>query len=125
MTTYAVRWREPDGQTFIGRLCSRFSWAHLPAHHDSVGADGLAVARQFAYEELLGPAQRKPAAPAGLDGTAGVHRRADLTAAISSPAPVWELRSSRSSSSGWLIFELGRAAEDVRLTRQTGVLRPG
>ena len=52
MTTYAVKWREPDGQTFIGRLALGSRSLSLDGRQR--GADGLAVRRQFAYEELLG-----------------------------------------------------------------------
>ncbi len=50
MTTYAVKWREPDGQTFIGRLALGPDALHLEGRRR--GAEGAAVNRQFDYEEL-------------------------------------------------------------------------
>ena len=49
-TTYAVKWREPDGQTFLGRLA-------LGPHTlvlEGRGRDGPVVERQIGYEELRG-----------------------------------------------------------------------
>ena len=50
MTTYAVKWREPDGQTFIGRLVLGPRALRLEGRRR--GAEEPAVNRQFAYEEL-------------------------------------------------------------------------
>lgn len=52
MTTYAVKWREPDGQTFIGRLALGPRALRLEGRRR--GAEGPAVERQFGYEELQG-----------------------------------------------------------------------
>jgi hypothetical protein len=49
-TTYAVKWREPDGRTYVGRLA-------LGAHtlrFEGRGPDGPAVDRQIGYEEVRG-----------------------------------------------------------------------
>ncbi len=50
MTTYAVKWREPDGQTFLGRLALGPRTLQLEGR----GADGPVVERQIGYEELRG-----------------------------------------------------------------------
>ena len=52
MTTYAVKWREPDGQTFVGRLALGPRTLGLEGRRR--GAEGPAVKRQFGYEELQG-----------------------------------------------------------------------
>ena len=52
MKTYAVKWREPDGQTFIGRLALGPLALHLDGRLR--GADERPVNRQFGYEELRG-----------------------------------------------------------------------
>ena len=52
LTTYAVRWREPDGQTFIGRLALGPRTLRLVGR--TPGADGQAVERQIGYAELQG-----------------------------------------------------------------------
>ncbi|MEO8290545.1 MAG: hypothetical protein ABI649_06065 [Gaiellaceae bacterium] len=52
MTTYAVKWREPDGQTFVGRLALGPRTLRLDGRRP--GAEGPAVKRQFGYEELRG-----------------------------------------------------------------------
>jgi hypothetical protein len=52
VTTYAVKWREPDGQMFIGRLALGPRTLRLDGHRR--GAEGTAVERQFGYEELRG-----------------------------------------------------------------------
>lgn len=52
MTTYAVKWREPDGQTFIGRLALGPRALRLEGRRR--GAEGPAVERQFGYDELQG-----------------------------------------------------------------------
>lgn len=52
MTTYAVKWREPDGQTFIGRLALGPRALRLDGRRR--GAEGPAVERQFGYDELQG-----------------------------------------------------------------------
>lgn len=50
MTTYAVKWREPDGQTFVGRLALGPRALRLVGRRR--GADGAPVERQFGYDEL-------------------------------------------------------------------------
>jgi hypothetical protein len=52
VTTYAVKWREPDGQTFVGRLALGPRALHLEGRRR--GAEGPAVNRRFGYEELRG-----------------------------------------------------------------------
>ena len=52
MTTYAVKWREPDGQTFIGRLALGPRALHLDGRRR--GAGDPPVERRFGYEELRG-----------------------------------------------------------------------
>jgi len=52
VTTYAVKWREPDGQTFVGRLALGPRTLRLDGRRR--GAEGPAVKRQFGYEELRG-----------------------------------------------------------------------
>lgn len=52
VTTYAVKWREPDGQTFIGRLALGPRALRLAGRRR--GAGGLPVERRFGYEELRG-----------------------------------------------------------------------
>ena len=49
-TTYAVKWREPDGQTYLGRL-SLSAWA---LGLEGRGSSGPAVARRIGYDEILG-----------------------------------------------------------------------
>lgn len=49
-TTYAVKWREPDGQTYLGRLALGARILSLEGR----GANGPAVTRQIGYEEILG-----------------------------------------------------------------------
>jgi len=52
MKTYAVKWREPDGQTFIGRLALGPRSLRLDGRPR--GAVEPPVNRQFSYEELQG-----------------------------------------------------------------------
>lgn len=52
MTTYAVKWREPDGATFVGRLA--LGPRNLRLDGRSAGGDGASVKRQFDYDELRG-----------------------------------------------------------------------
>jgi hypothetical protein len=52
VTTYAVKWREPDGQTFIGRLALGPLAFRLEGRRR--GPEGPAVNRRFGYEELRG-----------------------------------------------------------------------
>ncbi len=47
-TTYAVKWREPDGQTYVGRLALGPRAIHL----DGRSNDGPAIERQIGYDEL-------------------------------------------------------------------------
>lgn len=53
MATYAVRWREPDGQHFVGRLS--FGAAALRLDGRQPDAKGSAVVREFGYEDLRSP----------------------------------------------------------------------
>ncbi len=48
-TTYAVKWREPDGRTYLGRLALRPRTLILEGRQ----RDGPAVDRHFGYEEIL------------------------------------------------------------------------
>ena len=48
-TTYAVKWREPDGRTYLGRLALGARTLGLEGRE----RDGLAIDRQFGYEEIL------------------------------------------------------------------------
>ena len=50
MTTYAVKWREPNGQTFIGRLALGPRSLRLDGRRR--GAEEPPVNRRFRYEEL-------------------------------------------------------------------------
>ena len=52
MTTYAVKWREPDGQTFVGRLALGPRTLRLVGRRP--GAEGPTVDRQIGYSELQG-----------------------------------------------------------------------
>lgn len=49
-TTYAVKWREPDGRTYLGRLALGARTLVLEGRE----RDGPAVSRQIGYEEILG-----------------------------------------------------------------------
>lgn len=51
MQTYAVTWREPDGQTFVGRLALGPLTLGLDGRRR--GAEEPPVNRQFGYAELL------------------------------------------------------------------------
>jgi hypothetical protein len=122
VTTYAVKWREPDGQTFIGRLA--FGIHALRMEGRQLGADGLAVKRHFAYEEL----RDLPIRTRGSDRLDGrpalVLERRDgtyLVAGAGMGAPIVQELVER-------LVDLrlaSRAAEDLRLTRSRSVLRPG
>ena len=48
-TTYAVKWREPDGQTYLGRLALGARTLGLEGRQ----RDGPAVSRQISYEGIL------------------------------------------------------------------------
>ena len=48
-TTYAVKWREPDGQTYLGRLALGARVLNLEGRQ----RDGPAMNRQIGYEEIL------------------------------------------------------------------------
>jgi hypothetical protein len=52
MTTYAVTWCEPDGQTFVGRLALAPRALQLDGRPRSPG--GPSVNRRLGYDELLG-----------------------------------------------------------------------
>jgi hypothetical protein len=52
MTTYAVTWREPDGQIFVGRLALGAGALRLDGRRR--GADGRTVSREFGYAQLRG-----------------------------------------------------------------------
>ena len=49
-TTYAVKWREPDGQTYLGRLALGARTLRLEGRQP----DGPACNRQIGYDEILG-----------------------------------------------------------------------
>jgi hypothetical protein len=49
-TTYAVKWREPDGQTFLGHLALGPRTLCLEGR----GTEGPVVERQIGYDELQG-----------------------------------------------------------------------
>ncbi len=49
-TTYAVKWREPDGQTYLGRL----SLSPLTFDLEGRWQGGPSVNRQIGYDEILG-----------------------------------------------------------------------
>jgi hypothetical protein len=48
-TTYGVKWREPDGETYLGRLVLRERTLDLEGRR----RDGPAVNRQIGYDEIL------------------------------------------------------------------------
>ena len=103
VTTYAVKWREPDGQTFVGRLALGARTFRLVGR--TPGADGPTVDRQIGYDELQASARSEAAASTA--STAG--RRSSSSEPMvrtSSPMRGWAPRSSRSSSNGSLIFVL-------------------
>ncbi len=52
MKTYAVKWREPDGQTFIGRLALGARTLRLDGRRR--GTEEPPINRQFGYEQLRG-----------------------------------------------------------------------
>jgi hypothetical protein len=52
VTTYAVTWREPDGQTFVGRLALGPRALRLEGRRR--GAEEPAVERRLGYGELRG-----------------------------------------------------------------------
>ena len=52
MRTYAVKWREPDGQTFIGRLALDPQTLRLDGRRR--GVEEAPVNRQFGYEQFSG-----------------------------------------------------------------------
>jgi hypothetical protein len=52
VTTYAVKWREPDGQTFVGRLALGRRALLLDGRRR--GASGPPVERRFGYDDLRG-----------------------------------------------------------------------
>jgi hypothetical protein len=111
--TYAVKWREPDGQTFIGRLA--FGSGALGLEGRRTGAEEPPVNRQFPYEELDGlrigsrGGDRLDGRPAlVVEWLAGSY----LVAGAGTGAPI--------------VQELmERLAENLRLTRSRSVLRPG
>jgi hypothetical protein len=48
--TYAVKWREPDGRTYVGRLALGPRALHL----DGRGPQGPVVDRRIGYDEVQG-----------------------------------------------------------------------
>ena len=50
MATYAVRWREPDGRHFVGRLS--FGAAELRLDGRQQESTGVVVVREFGFDEL-------------------------------------------------------------------------
>ena len=89
MATYAVRWREPDGRLFVGRLS--FGAAALRLDGRQSGASGVAVVREFGFDELRGPGpdgrsvERLDGRPAVVvEGAAGRY----LIASVGMGAPI-------------------------------------
>jgi hypothetical protein len=118
VTTYAVKWREPGGQTFIGRLAFGSRTLRLDGRRS--GAEDPPVNRRLRYEELRGPrigslgADRLDGRPAlVLEWLGGVY----LVAGAGQGAPIVQE-----------LLELlvgHRLAENLRLTRSRSVPRPG
>ena len=52
MTTYAVKWREPDGRTFVGRLALDPHALRLDGRR--TGVEEPAINRQFGYRDFHG-----------------------------------------------------------------------
>jgi hypothetical protein len=121
VTSYAVKWREPDGQTFIGRLALGPGELRLEGRRR--GADSAAVNRRLAYKELWGLRIGSHGADR-LDGRpALVLQRPDgtyLVAGAGLGAPIVHEVFDRLA--GLRLDD--RAVESLRLTRNRAVLRP-
>jgi hypothetical protein len=117
--TYAVKWREPDGQTFVGRLALGPYVLQLDGRRR--GSDEPAVNRQFGYEGLSGLRMGSRGVDR-LDGRpALVVERSEgayLVADAGNGAPIVQELVER-------LTDATRAAADLRLTRSRTVLRPG
>jgi hypothetical protein len=76
VATYAVKWREPDGQIFVGRLALSLRALQL---------DGRGVSRELAYDGLRVGADRLDGRPAlALERADGRY----LVAGVGLSAPV-------------------------------------
>ena len=113
MTKYAVKWREPDGQTFVGSLALGPRALRLEGR--GRGAEGAAVERRLGYDELRGVSigrldGRSALAVELLDG-------AFLVAGAGLGAPIVQE----------LVECLAALvpSENLRLSRNRSVLRPG
>jgi hypothetical protein len=118
VTTYAVKWREPGGQTFIGRLAFGARTLRLDGRRS--GAEEPPVDRQLRYDQLRGlrigslGADRLDGRPAlVLEWPGGAY----LVAGAGQGAPIVQE-----------LLELlvgHRLAENLRVTRSRSVPRPG
>ena len=119
MTTYAVKWREPGGETFVGRLS--LDPRTLAFDGRARGGKGTSVQRRFAHESLR--AVRIGRGTERLDGRpALVVERPDgdyLVAGAGTGAPVVGEILDR------LVAFHVAPAEDLRLTRSRSVVHPG
>ena len=111
--TYAVKWREPDGQTFVGSLALGPRALRLEGRRR--GAGEAAVDRRLGYDELRGLSigrldNRSALAVQLLDG-------AYLVADAGLGAPIVQELVERLAA---LV-----SSENLRLTRSRSVLRPG
>jgi hypothetical protein len=116
--TYAVKWREPDGQTFVGRLALGPRTLCLDGRR--LGAGEPPVNRQFGYEQLR--SLRMGRGADRLDGRAALvverPEGAYLVAGAGMGAPIIQELVDR-------LADATRAAETLRLTRSRSVPRPG
>ena len=117
--TYAVKWREPDGQTFIGRLALGQHTLSLDGRR--LGAEEPPVSRQFGYADLQG-------LRVSSRGADRLHGRPALV--VQKPEGAYLV--SGAGTGAPILQELverlevaTRAAEELRLTRSRTVLRPG
>ena len=119
MKTYAVKWREPDGQTFIGRLALGALTLVLDGRRR--GVEEPAVSRQFSYEDLRSPRIGNRGI-GRLDGRPALvvemPEGSYLVADAGMGAPIVQELVDR-------LAEATQAAEILRLTRSGSVLRPG
>jgi hypothetical protein len=123
VTTYAVMWREPDGQTFSGRLTLGPRALGLDGRRR--GTSEPPVSRRIGYDELrglkvgTGGAERLGGRPSLVvehpDG-------AFLVADAGLGAPIIQEVIDRLAK---LVPDAGRAARTLRLTRSRSVFRPG
>jgi hypothetical protein len=113
VTKYAVKWREPDGQTFVGSLALGPQALRLAGRRR--GVEGTAVDRRLGYDELRGLSigrldGRSALAVQLLDG-------AYLVADAGLGAPIVQELVERLAA---LV-----PSENLRLSRNRSVLRPG